>query len=172
MLPGLYLILAATGPDPIWRSGLDIQLKLFFFRSVVESILLYGCETWSLTGALETKLDGNYTRLLRYLQGTHWSEHITNDVVYNGLMKLSDTIRKCRLQFAGHCIREGNQVVSKLVLWEADGSVRVGGSNITTYQKRILNDINTVQRDKAYKFEDIIPLAMNRDLWKALCNSM
>ena len=62
--------------------------------------------------------------------------------------------------------------VTPTVLWEPDGSVRVGGSNITTYQKRILNDINTVQRDKAYKFEDIIPLAMNRDLWKALCNSM
>ena len=51
-------------------------------------------------------------------------------------------------------------------------SYTVGGDNITTYQKRILNDINTVQRDKAYKFEDIIPLAMNRELWKALCNSM
>ena len=87
----------------------------------------------------------------------HWSEHITNDVVYNGLIKLSDTIRKRRLQFAGHCIRAENQSVSKLVLWESDGSVRVGGSNITTYQKRILNDINTVKRDKAYKFEDIIP---------------
>ena len=163
---------AATGLDPIWRSVLDSRLKVSFFRSVVESILLYGCETWSLTGALETKLDGNYTRLLRYVQGIHWLEHITNDVVYNGLIKLSDTIRKRRLQFAGHCIRAENQSVSKLVLWEADGPVRVGGSNITTYQKRILSDISTVQRDKAYKFEDIIPLTMNRDLWKALCNSM
>ena len=33
---------------------------------------------------MNTKLDGNYTRLLRYVQGIHWSEHITNEVVYNG----------------------------------------------------------------------------------------
>ena len=163
---------AATGLSCIWRSGLDSTLKVFFFRSVLESVLLYGCETWSLTGALNTKLEGNYTRLLRYVQDIHWSEHITNEVVYNGLPKLSSTIRKRRLQFAGHCISADNQVVSKLVLWEADGAMRVGGGNITTYSKLMLDDMNSAQRDKAYKREDIIPLATNRELWKVLSNSM
>ena len=41
-------------------------------------------------------------------------------------------MRKRRLQFADHWIRAEYQSVSKLVLWEVDGSVRVGGSNITT----------------------------------------
>ena len=157
---------AATGLSCLWRSGLDSTLKVSFFRSVIESILLYGCETWSLTEAMNTKLDGNYTRLLRYVQGIHWSEHITNEVAYNGLPKLSVTIRKRRLQFAGHCICADDQVVSKLVLWEADGAMRLGGDNITTYSKLILDDMNSVQRDKAYKREDIVPLAMNRELWK------
>jgi len=163
---------AAIELGPIWRSGLEKRLKVTFFRSVVESVLLYGCETWSLTEALNLKLDGNYTRLLRYVQGIHWSEHITNDIVYDCLPKLSATIRKRRLQFAGHCIRADNQVVSKLVLWEATGPIRVGGGNITTYLKCILDDMNTVQCDKAYKFDDIMPLAMNRELWKALRNNM
>ena len=122
---------------------------------------------------MNTKLDGNYTRLLRYVQGIHWSERITNEVVYNGLPKLSTTIRKRRLQFASHYFRADNQVVSKLVLWEADGAMRVGGGNITTstYSKLILDDMNSVQRE-AYKREDIIPLATNRKLWKALSDSM
>ena len=121
-----------------------------------------------------TKLDGNYTRLLRYVQGIHWSERITNEVVYNGLIKLSATIRKRRLQFAGHCIRAVNQVVSELVLWEVDGPtcMRLGGGNIPTYSKLILDDMNSVQIDKAYKQEDIIPLATNRELWKKLSNSI
>ena len=156
----------------IWRSGIDSKLKVSFFRSVVESLLLYGCETWSLTDTFMTKLDSNYTRLLRYVQGIHWSERITNEVVYNGLIKLSATIRKRRLQFAGHCIRAVNQVVSKLVLWEADRPMRLGGGNITTYPKLILDDMNIVQIDKAYKQEDIIPLATNRGLWKKLSNNI
>ena len=32
--------------------------------------------------------------------------------------------------------------------------------------------MNSAQRDKAYKREDIIPLATNREFWKALSNSM
>ena len=92
--------------------------------------------------------------------------------MYNDLPKLSVTIRKRRLQFAGHCIRANDQVVSKLMLWEADGAIRRGGGNITTYSKLILDDMNSVQRDKAYKREDIIPLATKRELWKKFSNIM
>ena len=40
------------------------------------------------------------------------------------------------------------------MLWEADGAIRLGVGNITTYSKLILDDMNSVQRDKAYKRED------------------
>ena len=69
-------------------------------------------------------------------------------------------------------MRANDQVVSNLMLWEADGAIRLGGGNITTYSKLILDEMNSVQRDKAYKREDIIPLAMNRELWKKFSNSM
>ena len=55
---------------------------------------------------------------------------------------------------------------------EADGPMRLGGGNITTYPKLILDDMNIVQIDKAYKQEDIIPLVTNRELWKKLSNSI
>ena len=50
--------------------------------------------------------------------------------------------------------------------------MRLGGGNITTYPKLILDDMNIVQIDKAYKQEDIIPLATNRELWKKLSNNI
>jgi len=34
----------------------------------IESILLYGSESWTLTKSLSKKLDGSYTRLLRKVQ--------------------------------------------------------------------------------------------------------
>ena len=48
----------------IWNSSLQRQFKLKVFKATVEAILLYGCETWTLTNSLEKKLDGCYTRLL------------------------------------------------------------------------------------------------------------
>ena len=44
--------------DRIWKSNLDKSLKIRFFRACVESIFLYNSETWTLTRAMETKIDG------------------------------------------------------------------------------------------------------------------
>ncbi len=51
------------------------DLKLRFFIATIESILLYGCESWTLTEALEKSLYGTYTRMLRKAQNSHWSSH-------------------------------------------------------------------------------------------------
>jgi len=36
-----------------------------FFQATVETVLLYGCEAWTLTPTLERSLNGCYTRMLR-----------------------------------------------------------------------------------------------------------
>ena len=41
----------------------DTKRRLFV--STVESVLLYGCEAWTLTVADEKALDGLHTRMLR-----------------------------------------------------------------------------------------------------------
>ena len=41
------------------------DLKIRFFIATIESILLYGCESWALSKAQEKSLDGTYTRMLR-----------------------------------------------------------------------------------------------------------
>ena len=48
----------------IWKSDLTDKMKRSFFQAAVESILLYGCTTWTLTKRLEKNLDSNYTRML------------------------------------------------------------------------------------------------------------
>ena len=52
----------------IWKSPLCTTLKRNFFRAVVESVLLYGSEAWTLTKKHEKKLDGTYTRMLRAIK--------------------------------------------------------------------------------------------------------
>ena len=52
--------------DKVWQSNMSRSLKIEFFRATVEKVLLYGAEAWTLTETLEKRLDGCYTRLLRY----------------------------------------------------------------------------------------------------------
>ena len=50
-------------------------MKRMFFLAAVESILLYGCTTWTLNKQLEKKLDANYTRMLRAILNKSWRQH-------------------------------------------------------------------------------------------------
>ena len=56
---------ALNSMNILWKSNLSENLKRSFFRAVVESVLVYGATTWTLTATLEKRLDGAYTRMLR-----------------------------------------------------------------------------------------------------------
>jgi hypothetical protein len=89
----------------IWRSAMRRDLKLHLFIATIESILLYGCQGWTLTVALEKSLNGTYTPMFRKVLDTHWSSYTTNEILYGNLPTVSDKIVSRRMQLAGHCFR-------------------------------------------------------------------
>ena len=120
MLPNavkLRLGLQATNWKRSENQNLTGPSKIKFFRACVESILLYGSETWTVTKAFEERINGCYTQLLRRLLDISWRDHQTNTKVYGDIPPLSISLRKRRLQFAGHCLRTSDQPVSKLIFW-------------------------------------------------------
>ena len=46
----------------VWKSGISKGPKCRLFVATVESVLLYSCQTWSLTSTIERSVDGTYTR--------------------------------------------------------------------------------------------------------------
>ena len=121
----------------IWRSNLDNKAKLELFQSLIEPILLYGAETWTLTARLHKRLDGTYTNLLRRAQNIHWKEHATLERIYGSLTPISQRLRQKRLQFAGHCRRAENELISSLLLWRPMGTIR---SRKLTFPEVIAHD--------------------------------
>ena len=79
--------------DVFWKSGMSRKTKTKIFRTAVEPVLLYGCETWTLKESLIKELDGLYTRMLRRVFNVHWKSHTTNVVLYGNIPKLSTTIK-------------------------------------------------------------------------------
>ena len=61
----------------IWKSGLRRRMKIRLFVVKVESILLYGSETWTLTESLKKQIDGCYTGMLRMALNVDWKQHKT-----------------------------------------------------------------------------------------------
>ena len=104
--------------DIIWKSNLSREIKVTFYRTTIESVLMYGAETWTLTKTLEKRLDGAYTRLLRAALNISWREHKTNIELYGKLKPITSTLRERRLRFIGHSWRSKDEVVHKLLLWD------------------------------------------------------
>jgi len=124
----------------IWKSNLSRELKIRLFTGIVESVLLYGCETWSINKTVEKKIDGVYTRLLRTALNISWRDHITNAVVYGKLPKVSSKVRERRMRLAGHCVRHEDEPASKLILWQPTRGWANRGRKKTTYIDTLLND--------------------------------
>ena len=101
----------------VWKSNLQNHLKVGFFRTKVESVLLYGAESSTMTGNMRNRLDSTYTRMLRVVLGVPWREHKTNKELYGNLPKITDTLKIGRLRFIVHCWRRKDEVISELRLW-------------------------------------------------------
>ena len=95
-----------------WKSDLTDKRKRSFFQS----ILLYGCATWTLTKRLEKNLDGNYTRMLRAILNRSWRQHPTRHQVYVHLPPITKTTQVGRTRHARHCWRSRGELLSDVLL--------------------------------------------------------
>ena len=150
---------ALDGLNVLWKSDLPGNLKRDFFRAIVESVLLYGSSTWTLTKRLETKLDGTYTRMLRTILNISWKQHPTKQDLYGHLPPISHVIRERQMRFAGHCWRSKEEIVRDVLLWTPKhGHTRVGRPS-KTYINQLCEDTECLPED--------LPNAMDdRDGWR------
>ena len=88
-------------PPFVWTSKLLQVTTIRLFRVTVESVLLYGSETWTVTKKLEKSVNGCYTRMLRTALHVHWRQHMNNQELYRSLSRVySETICARRLRLA------------------------------------------------------------------------
>ena len=129
--------------DKIWSSKLPRRIKTRLFMATVESVLLYGSETWTLTKTMSKRIDGCYTRLLRKALNVSWRDHQTNEQLYGELPKVTSKIQKRRMRLAGHCIRHSEEIAHQLVLWEPTEGKRSRGRRKINYINNLLNNADT-----------------------------
>ena len=95
--------------------------------ATVESILLYGCKSWTFTSALEGSSDGCYTRMLRAALNISWQSLGPNEELYGTLPGISEKVAWRRLGIVGHCFRHKKMFAGKQVLWDQlDGHTKRG----------------------------------------------
>ncbi|XP_038062310.1 uncharacterized protein LOC119732772 [Patiria miniata] len=145
----------------VWKAQLNDDLKRRLFVAMVESVLLYGAESWTLTVKQEKSLDGVYTRMLRMALNVSWKDHISNIDHDGGLPHISDKIRERRMALAGHCIRLPELAVHNTILWKPTHGTARRGRRPATY-------IDTVGLSDTGELRSLM---LDRDKWRAATKS-
>jgi hypothetical protein len=146
----------------LWKSkSLSRKLKERLFIATVESVLLYGCEAWTVTPKISKQLDGCYTRMLRSVFNIHWSQHMTNKELYGDLPRVSNKIRERRVRFAGHCYRRSDEAAAKTIHWIPKHGYRKPGRPAITH-------IDLLKRDTGLEVEELKTAMQDRKIWRAI----
>ncbi|KAJ4425769.1 hypothetical protein ANN_27392 [Periplaneta americana] len=152
-------------------SLLSKNLKVRIYKTVILPVVLYGCETWTLTLREDERLRVFENRVLRKIFGAERDE-ITGEwrklhnAELHALYSLPDIIRNIKsrcLRWAGHVARMGESRNAYRVLVGRPEGKRPLGRPRRRWEDNIKMDL----RDVGYDGRDWINLAQDRDQWRA-----
>ena len=129
-------------------------MKRSFFQAAVESILLYGCTSWTLTKQLEKKIYGNYIRMLRAILNKSWRQHHTRHQLYGHLPPITKIIQVRRTRHAGHCWRSRDEFISDVLLWTPTFGRAKAGRPARTHIQQLCEDTGNSPEDLSEGMND------------------
>jgi hypothetical protein len=181
--------------ESLWKSPLNSHDKVYFFRCIVESILLYGAVTWIITETFKKEIDATYCKMIRHILNIHWTEHKSNvDILKEfSLDPITDVLSWHRMIFYGKCFPQvqrdspaaqlerlkNYQPVHDLLFycpWMSDTRSK-GQSRTFTYIDQILHDYghskangNISNTDCLRYIDSIKKDLQNKSAWIDICN--
>jgi len=155
---------------------LSKNLKIKIYRTIILPVVLYGCETWSLTLREECRLRVFENRVLRKVFGPKRYEvtgewrRLHNEEL-NDLYSLPNIVRVVksrRMRWAGHVARmEEDRDVQRVLVGKPEGKRPLGRPR-RKWEDNIKMDLQEVEGGR----RDWMELAQDRDRWRALVGTV
>ena len=101
-----------------------MELRHRLLICYVFSVILYGCETWTLTKSLMDKIEACEMWLLRRMGKISYKDRVTNKEVLRRLntqRTLLDTIKNRKMKFFGH-IKRHNTIMKDILEGKMKGT--------------------------------------------------
>ena len=108
----MWVNAALTRLKPVWNDrSISLSSKTRLMRSLVTSIILYACESWSLTAKLQRSIQAVEMRCYRKVLRISYKDHVTNEVVCAKIQQaigphvILTIVKRRKLQWYGHVSR-------------------------------------------------------------------
>ncbi|KAJ4439201.1 hypothetical protein ANN_07318 [Periplaneta americana] len=158
--------------EKLLSSGLLLKnLKVIIYKTVILPVVLYGCETWTLTLIEEHRLRVFENKVLRKIFGAKRDEvtgewrklHNTELHALYSSLDIIRNIKSKRLKWVGHIARMGESRNAYRVLVGRPEGKRPLGRPRRRWEDNIKMDL----REVGYDDREWINLAQDRDRWRA-----
>jgi len=155
---------------------LSKNLKIKIYRTIILPVVLYGCETWSLTLRKEGKLRVFENIVLRTIFGPR-SDEVTGEWRRLHNEELNDlyrspnivrVIKSRRMRWAGHVARMGEERrVYRVLVGKPEGRRPLGRP-----RRRWVDNIRMDLQEVGCGYMDWIGLVQDRDRWWTLVSAV
>jgi hypothetical protein len=155
---------------------LSKNLKIKMYRTKILPVVLYGCETWSLTLREEKRLRVFENKVLRRIFGPRRDE-VTGDwrrldkEELNDLYSSPNTVRVInsrRMRWAGHVARMGEEKgVYRVLVGKPEGRRPLGRP-----RRRWVDNTRTDLQEVGCGYVDWIGLVQDRERWRTLVSAV
>jgi hypothetical protein len=153
---------------------LSSNVKVKIYKTVIMPVVLYGCETWSLTLREEHRLRVFENRVLRRIFGPKRDEvtgkwrKLHNEELHNfySSPNIIRQIKSRRMRWAGHVARMGEErKLYNFLVGKPEGK-RPLGRPLRKWEDGIGMDLGVIGWGRV----EWIQLAQDRDRWRAVVN--
>lgn len=153
--------------ERIWKAKhLDLNLKLRIFEASVQSVLLYGCESWIVDSTMESKINSFATSCYRALLGISRLDRVPNEDILAtvGRRPLINSVRRRQLGWLGHVLRRDEREPAKIfALYTPEHGKAKQGQPPNSYLKQAATLLFGDSKEITPK--NIIELANNKAAW-------
>jgi hypothetical protein len=155
---------------------LSKNIKIKIYRTIIFPVVLYGCETWSLTLREERRLRVFENRVLRKAFGPKKDEvteewrklhnEELNDLYSSP--KIVRVVKSRRMRWAGHVVSMGvERGVHRVLVGKPEGKRPLGRPR-RSWEDNIKMDLQEVGGGRGDRME----LTQDRDRWRALVGTV